>query len=259
MKFFNSQEKGLWITTQLAEVSLDLDADYLFTELSTADSLIQRMGRCNRKGQKPTDEPNVFVFTRECSGVLKNTVYYKDLHESTLNNLKDGLWDWDFKWKLVEKVYSESALKDKDYWREFRRAESYIKNLWEGVDSLIRTKSEAMELFRDIHTVQVIPNENEYKKDVESLLQDWEKAKKYYEDHERIIKRIIIRNQIYEYSLPLPVWSFNKLKRQKIHPELDIYYVEGYYDEYIGFVLEPEADTEQIPAEEDKKEKDNMI
>jgi CRISPR-associated endonuclease/helicase Cas3 len=52
MKFFNSQEKGLWITTQLAEVSLDLDADYLFTELSTADSLIQRMGRCNRKGQK---------------------------------------------------------------------------------------------------------------------------------------------------------------------------------------------------------------
>ncbi|MFZ8786486.1 CRISPR-associated helicase Cas3', partial [Thermocrinis sp.] len=42
MKFFNSQEKGLWITTQLAEVSLDLDADYLFTELSTADSLIQR-------------------------------------------------------------------------------------------------------------------------------------------------------------------------------------------------------------------------
>jgi CRISPR-associated helicase Cas3/CRISPR-associated HD domain protein len=108
--FFDSQEKGLWITTQLAEVSLDLDADYLFTELSTADSLIQRMGRCNRKGQKPTDEPNVFVFTKDCSGV--GPVYYKHLHESTLKNLKDGLWDWDFKWKLVEKVYSKSALED---------------------------------------------------------------------------------------------------------------------------------------------------
>jgi CRISPR-associated endonuclease/helicase Cas3 len=88
MKFFNSQEKGLWITTQLAEVSLDLDADYLFTELSTADSLIQRMGRCNRKGQKSTDEPNVFVFTKDCSGV--GPVYYKHLHEATLRNLKDG-------------------------------------------------------------------------------------------------------------------------------------------------------------------------
>ncbi|MDT7871620.1 MAG: CRISPR-associated helicase Cas3', partial [Thermocrinis sp.] len=128
MKFFNSQENGLWITTQLAEVSLDLDADYLFTELSTADSLIQRMGRCNRKGQKSTDEPNVFIFTKDCSGV--GPVYYKHLHESTLKNLKDGLWDWDFKWELVEKVYSESALEDTEYWKKFRRAESYIKSLW---------------------------------------------------------------------------------------------------------------------------------
>jgi CRISPR-associated endonuclease/helicase Cas3 len=250
MEFFNSQEKGLWITTQLAEVSLDLDADYLFTELSTADSLIQRMGRCNRKGQKSTDEPNVFVFTEHCSGVDRNTVYYKDLHESTLRNLKEELWDWDFKWKLVKEVYSKSALEntDSDYWKKFNEAKEYIKNLWEGADSLIRTKSKAMKLFRNIHTVQVIPNHYKFeeKKEVEKLLQDWEKTKEYYE-------RIIIRNKIYEYSLPLPVWSFNKLKRQKIHPELDIYYVEGYYDKHIGFVLEPEADTEQTPAEEDEE------
>jgi Predicted helicases len=132
MKFFNSQEKGLWITTQLAEVSLDLDADYLFTELSTADSLIQRMGRCNRKGQKSTDEPNVFVFTRYCSGVDRNTVYYKDLHESTLRNLENGLWEWEFKWKLVEKVYSKSALENTDYWKDFKEAEKYIKAPLEG-------------------------------------------------------------------------------------------------------------------------------
>jgi len=240
MKFFDSQERGLWITTQLAEVSLDLDADYLFTELSTADSLIQRMGRCNRKGQKSTDEPNVFIFTKDCSGV--GPVYYKHLHEGTLRNLKDGLWDWNFKWELVEKVYSESALKGTEYWKRFRRAESYIKNLWEGADSLIRSKSEAQDLFRDINAVQVIPEK--FKEEVEKRLRYWEKTEEDYE-------RIIIRNQIYEYSLPLPVWSFNKLKKQKIHPKLDIYYVEGYYDENIGFVLKPEADTEQTPAEED--------
>jgi CRISPR-associated endonuclease/helicase Cas3 len=172
MKFFNSQEKGLWITTQLAEVSLDLDADYLFTELSTADSLIQRMGRCNRKGQKSTDEPNVFVFTKDCSGV--GPVYYKHLHESTLRNLKEGLWDWNFKWELVEKVYSESALRGTNYWENFRRAESYIKNLWEGADSLIRSKSEAQDLFRDINAVQVIPER--FKQDVEKPLQEWERG-----------------------------------------------------------------------------------
>jgi CRISPR-associated endonuclease/helicase Cas3 len=236
MKFFDSQERGLWITTQLAEVSLDLDADYLFTELSTADSLIQRMGRCNRKGQKSTDEPNVFVFTKDCSGV--GPVYYKHLHEGTLRNLKDGLWDWNFKWELVEKVYSESALKGTEYWEKFRRAESYIKNLWEGADSLIRSKSEAIDLFRDINAVQVIPER--FKEEVESLLQEWEKAKGDF------VKRTKFLNDILEYSFSLPAWSIKELEKQKIHDRLGIYYIEGDYSKDTGFVLKPTADTEQV-------------
>jgi Predicted helicases len=236
MEFFNSQEKGLWITTQLAEVSLDLDADYLFTELSTADSLIQRMGRCNRKGQKSTDEPNVFVFTKDCSGV--GPVYYKHLHESTLRNLRDGLWDWNFKWELVEKVYSASALEDTKYWERFKKAESYIKSLWEGADSLIRSKSEAQELFRDINAVQVIPNQ--FKEEVESLLQEWEKAKGDF------VRRTKLLSDILEYSFSLPVWSIRELEKQKVHDRLGIYYIEGDYREDTGFVLKPTADTEQV-------------
>jgi CRISPR-associated endonuclease/helicase Cas3 len=236
MKFFDSQEKGLWITTQLAEVSLDLDADYLFTELSTADSLIQRMGRCNRKGQKSTDEPNVFVFTKDCSGV--GPVYYKHLHESTLKNLKDGLWDWDFKWELVEKVYSESALRGTKYWEKFIRAESYIKSLWEGADSLIRSKSEAQDLFRDINAVQVIPER--FREKVESLIQEWERAKGDF------VKRAKLLNNILEYSFSLPAWSIKDLEKQKIHDRLGIYYIEGDYSEDAGFVLKPTADTEQV-------------
>lgn len=236
MEFFNSQEKGFWITTQLAEVSLDLDADYLFTELSTADSLIQRMGRCNRKGQKSTDEPNVFVFTRDCSGV--GPVYYKHLHESTLKNLIDGLWDWDFKWELVEKVYSESALYGTKYWERFKKAESYIKSLWEGADSLIRSKSEAQDLFRDINAVQVIPNQ--FKEEVESLLQEWERAKGDF------VRRAKLLSNILEYSFSLPAWSIKELEKQKVHDRLGIYYIEGDYSEGTGFVLKPTADTEQV-------------
>jgi CRISPR-associated endonuclease/helicase Cas3 len=236
MKFFDSQERGLWITTQLAEVSLDLDADYLFTELSTADSLIQRMGRCNRKGQKSTDEPNVFVFTKDCSGV--GPVYYKHLHEGTLRNLKDGLWDWNFKWELVEKVYSKSVLYGTKYWERFRRAESYIKSLWEGADSLIRSKSEAIDLFRDINAVQVIPNQ--FKEKVESLIQEWERAKGDF------VRRTKLLNDILEYSFSLPAWSIRELEKQKVHDRLGIYYIEGDYSEDIGFVLKLTADTEQV-------------
>ena len=51
MGFSESGESGIWITTQIVEASLDIDFDILYTEMCTADSLLQRMGRCNRKGR----------------------------------------------------------------------------------------------------------------------------------------------------------------------------------------------------------------
>jgi len=235
-EFFDGQESGVWITTQLAEVSLDLDADYLFTELSTADSLIQRMGRCNRRGQKPIEEPNVFVFTEKCSGI--GSVYYKDLHEKTRQNLKEGLWDWKFKWSLVEEVYSRDALKNTKYLENFNKAYHYVESLWDEADSLIISKSEAQELFRDINAVQVIPKE--FKNEVEELVQKWEEAKG------NLVEKAKCLNQILEYSFSLPTWSLKDLSKQKIHDRLDVYYVEGDYSKDTGFKLKDSADTEQV-------------
>lgn len=49
INFSKEREKtGIWITTQIVEASLDIDFDYLFTEMSTLDSLFQRCGRCYR-------------------------------------------------------------------------------------------------------------------------------------------------------------------------------------------------------------------
>jgi CRISPR-associated endonuclease/helicase Cas3 len=52
----------LAVTTQVCEMSLDLDADVLITEWAPITALIQRMGRCNRKNEVPRTVGDVYVY-----------------------------------------------------------------------------------------------------------------------------------------------------------------------------------------------------
>jgi len=57
----------LGATTQVCEMSLDLDTEILVTELAPIASLIQRMGRCNRDSEKMRNRPigRVYVLRPE--------------------------------------------------------------------------------------------------------------------------------------------------------------------------------------------------
>ncbi|MEJ5350842.1 MAG: CRISPR-associated helicase Cas3' [Melioribacteraceae bacterium] len=83
----NEREGKILVATQVVEASLDLDADYLFTEIAPLDSLIQRMGRILRRQKQNYEyqgEPNVkvIVFTEGYeSGNGK--VYEKELIEKS--------------------------------------------------------------------------------------------------------------------------------------------------------------------------------
>ncbi|MGC1931945.1 MAG: CRISPR-associated helicase Cas3', partial [Candidatus Nitrosopolaris sp.] len=61
---YTYRQNKIWITTQMAEVSLNLDFDILVTEISTVDSQVQRWGRVwrNKEGRPYTSQtPNIYI------------------------------------------------------------------------------------------------------------------------------------------------------------------------------------------------------
>lgn len=93
----NDENEGrILVATQVVEVSLDIDADILFTELAPLDVLIQRMGRIWRrlgpmsKETVAASETNIFIWVFE-NGLEsgKGRVYETDLLLLSLKLLKE--------------------------------------------------------------------------------------------------------------------------------------------------------------------------
>lgn len=112
------------IATQIVEASLDIDADFLFTELAPIDSLIQRMGRTLRRVRYTDreyeyelyykkDEANIIIFFNEENESKdtylesgKGKVYENELLIDTLIMFfeKSGVKDFDaVKEKLMDR------------------------------------------------------------------------------------------------------------------------------------------------------------
>ncbi len=58
-------EEAVVVSTQVCEMSLDLDADVLITEIAPVPSLIQRMGRCCRQKEPGDRRGEVFAYESE--------------------------------------------------------------------------------------------------------------------------------------------------------------------------------------------------
>ena len=154
-----NNDAGIWISTQIVEASLDIDFDVLYTDMCSADSLLQRMGRCYRNRIYEKDEPNIFIYdTKIGVGNGKNSVYDLDIYDRSVKFIKEydnNIFTEEQKLKYIDKVYNTKDLENSDYLESINKNYEALKNL----QPAFIDKSDAADLFRAIDSVTVIPKE----------------------------------------------------------------------------------------------------
>lgn len=222
---------GVWITTQIVEASLDIDFDYLYTEMSTLDSLFQRMGRCFRKREYKEKNPNIYIYTENVSGIGSKSVYNKQIHENSINLLKDfdnKILDENSKIKLVDKLYSNDMLDGTEFIRDFKEGMNVLNRI---IDYDVN-KKEAQKLLRNIENITVIP-----KCIYEDKITIFEKYKMCSDK----TKKRELKKEIMKLTTSISLnqkWKLqNNIIPIKELKDKNIMLIDMYYDENIGLKL----------------------
>ncbi len=212
---FGKTEKigeGIWVTTQIVEASLNIDFDYLFTELSDINGLFQRLGRCNRKGLKNIKEPNCFIFLEIDKNLLTNGnkgFIDKKIYEISKEAIKDenveGILTEDDKMNLINKYLTTEKLHGSDYLIKYNEFTKWIEGLYPyQIDKRdIR--------FRNIISYDVIPEEI-YQKYGEKIDR---KSILLLKTETNKLKKIKLREYIRNYTVPVGIYDII-IKRRKV-------------------------------------------
>ena len=212
-------QNDIWIATSIVEVSLDIDFDYLFTELLDLNSLLQRMGRLNRKGEKEIEGYNCFVYydgaNIKCGrkGFIDKTLY-----QCSVDALAevDGLLSEADKKRLIDTYFTMDRVKDSEFVREYKRIFEVFKDLEVG-----HFDENDMISLRNIATQNIIPkkvyDENydeivskekqliEVGKEMKRLSIAGEKGKEYQELYR---KRLDIQEYLKGFIISIPLYEF---------------------------------------------------
>ena len=236
IKEFSKQkeESGIWITTQIVEASLDIDFDLLYTEISTLDSLFQRLGRCYRSREYEGQEPNVRIYTKEASGI--KYVYDEEINHKSIELLQEydnQILEEETKIQLVDKLYSKEMLQGTKFHENFQNAFSILENIIDYDTS----KKEAQSLLRNIDNIDVIP-----KSIYDENLDLFEK----YEKEQNREEKFALRRKLNKLFI-----SINKSNRWKLNDRItacpyikNTFIIDTKYDKEIGLVLEKDEDYE---------------
>lgn len=198
-------QSGIWISTSLVEASLDIDFDYLFTELQDLNSLFQRLGRCNRKGKKDTTEPNCFVYLDVDNYILSGSGGFVDETIYSVSRqamqMVDGPLSEMQKLNLLNTYLTMENLKESDYYR----GENGYKRTMEWIRDITPYQYQKNEKkLRNILSVDIIPSPvYEKKKNVIEKM-----AEVFSCEKSGILEQMKAKEEIMKYSVSIPYWQW---------------------------------------------------
>jgi len=215
------QDHNFVIATQVIEVSLDIDYDWLFTECAPPDAVIQRSGRVNRYRESNRDS-RVYIYTpSEKSEKIYNPINDPELlarsyevFEEAINNSADGWLKEGDLIDIVEKAY---------YGYKIEKTDGYLDAI--NIYPNIQEKRMAIFDSRLGEDKQEVTRRSKY--DTVSII-----PLCFFED---VMGLTPGRRRWYEVKVPL--WYAMKNK----HVDRGLLFCNLKYNNYIGATLEPQS------------------
>lgn len=255
-----NSKNEIWITTSVVEASLDIDFDYLFTELQDVNSLFQRMGRCNRKGVKNIDSANCFVYTEIDENLLKRNgrgfidqTIFKLSQEALREGNFEGKVSEAQKLDLIDTYFTTDKLMAKKEELGFSCFLDEYKCKKKALDDMppySNPEDGMKECIRDIKSFDVIPytiyeNLKDRFEEIEEEITEISKKIKIAKQNNDVKKtselelnRIMLRNEIKENVVSIPYYEYSKLKldtNRPLYVNKNILVVQCNYSEECGF------------------------
>lgn len=151
-------EKGcLVITTQIVEVSLDIDFDMLFTENAPADAVIQRAGRINRKRKKSGSVVTI-AHHKEVSEKVYNPVLLQKSYDEFSKYHNRNVTEKDFL-TIVDHVYDDVNIEFNKNFIEGLEQYDKVQEHYNFIQDVYPNDGDVFTRIRDYLKISVIPED----------------------------------------------------------------------------------------------------